>query len=247
MIKKILIMTTFISSSFSSSTGFLEEQKKFERVSMAMIEKEQILRDKLQHQGLTTENLNILIVAYKDESELIIYAKNKTTDTYKELSSYKICKRSGHLGPKRKEGDAQVPEGYYHISRFNPLSNFYLSLGLDYPNDADRKKSTATHLGGDIFIHGDCVTIGCMPMTDDKIKEIYLYAVHAKNNGQSHIPVYVFPFKMTEQNFSTYQAKYKDHQELIAFWKNLKTGYEQFIRTGKELHVKVDAKGDYLY
>lgn len=70
-----------------------------------------------------------------------------------------------------------------------------MSLGLNYPNLSDRKKSKATNLGGDIFIHGDCVTIGCLPMTNELIKEIYLYAIYAKNNGQEKIPVYIFPIQ----------------------------------------------------
>jgi murein L,D-transpeptidase YafK len=149
------------------------------------------------------------------------------------------------LGPKRRNGDRQVPEGFYHIDRFNPFSNFYLSLGINYPNPSDRKKSRAQRLGGDIFIHGSCVTIGCLPMTDDKIREIYLYAVHARNNGQTNIPVYIFPFRMTEGNFETYKQKYRQNQELIAFWTNLKTGFDKFERTKEALHISVNKDGNY--
>lgn len=87
-------------------------------------------------------------------------------------------------------------------------------------------------LGGDIFIHGDCVTIGCLPMTNDKIKEIYLLAIHARNNGQSRIPVYIFPFEMTDINM-------KKHTEHPDFWKNLKNGYDTFFANPKELTIKV--------
>lgn len=176
-----------------------------------------------------------------------IYAKDKSETTYKKLVSYDICTRSGELGPKRKQGDGQVPEGFYHIDRFNPSSSYYLSLGLNYPNQSDRKKSSASNLGGDIFIHGYCASIGCMPMTDDKIKEIYLYAVHAKNNGQAKIPVYVFPFKMTNQNFSLYKTKYSGNVKLLEFWTNLKSGYDKFERDKKELAITVDSKGDYVF
>ena len=84
-------------------------------------------------------------------------------------------------------------------------------------------------------------------MTDDYMKEIYLLALHAKYKGQSKIPVYVFPFKMTDRNLKTYQAKYIENKDLISFWANLKIGYDKFIKEKKELKIKVAENGDYLY
>lgn len=233
--------------SFTFQTDFLTEQKKFERVRVAIKDKQSILEKKLNENQLTIHDFNILIIAYKDDNRLDIYAKKKQETTYKKILSYKICTRSGHLGPKRKQGDKQVPEGFYHIDRFNPASSFYLSLGINYPNLADKRKSKADNLGGDIFIHGSCVTIGCLPMTDNYIKEIYLLAVYAKNNGQDKIPVYIFPFQMTDQNFTIYKTKYKNNAELIDFWRNLKEGYDEFIKNKKELSIQVNEKGDYIY
>lgn len=234
---------------FSSTlqTDFLTEQKKFERVRTAIKDKQDFIEKKLKENQIAIDNLNLLFVAYKDNDLLDIYAKTKKETTYKKILSYDICSRSGQLGPKKKQGDRQVPEGFYHIDRFNPTSNFYLSLGLNYPNLADKRKSKSSNLGGDIFIHGSCVTTGCLPMTDNYIKEIYLLAVHAKNNGQSKIPVYVFPFKMTNQNMTTYRGKYKDNKDLTSFWDNLKIGYDRFIKDQKELNIKVTENGDYIY
>lgn len=226
---------------------FLTEQKKFERVRVAIKEKQDFIVKKLKEQQLTTDNLHLLLVAYKDNDVLDVYAKNKQQITYKKILSYHICSRSGQLGPKRKEGDEQVPEGFYYINRLNPASNFYLSLGLNYPNLADQRKSNARNLGGDIFIHGSCVTIGCLPMTDNCIKEIYLLAVYAKNNGQSKIPVYIFPFKMGNQEMIKYQLKYKNNKALIDFWKNLKIGYDKFIKEQKELKIEVLDNGNYSF
>jgi murein L,D-transpeptidase YafK len=84
-------------------------------------------------------------------------------------------------------------------------------------------------------------------MTDNLIKEIYLYAVFARNNGQTNIPVYVFPFRMTEANFNTYKQKYNDNQEIIAFWTNLKAGFDKFEKEKKALNVSVNDKGDYVF
>ncbi len=231
----------------SSQIDFLAEQKKFVRVREAFADKEELVTKTLSELSLSVNDLNILFIAYKDSDELELYVKSKSETAYRLAATYTICSRSGTLGPKRKQGDYQVPEGFYYVDRFNPSSSFHLSLGLNYPNSADRKKSTAVNLGGDIFIHGSCVTIGCLPMTDDKIKELYLYAIHAKNNGQSKIPVYVFPFRMSDENFEGYRSKYKEDTELISFWNNLKTGYDLFVKKHSELHFKFAENGDYLF
>ncbi|MHC1778339.1 MAG: murein L,D-transpeptidase family protein [Lentimicrobium sp.] len=242
-----LISMIFMLEALTFRADFLTEQKKYERVRTAFREKELMIEQKLAETKLEKDNLNILIAVYKETDEFEIHAKKKTESEYRLLNSYRICSRSGQPGPKRKQGDGQVPEGFYKINQFNPVSNFYLSLGLNYPNQADRKKSKATDPGGNIFIHGSCVTIGCLPMTDNKIKEIYVYAVLAKNCGQADIPVYIFPFRMTDQNFSTYKGKYINNKELIDFWTNLKAGYDKFTVEKNELKITIDAKGDYKF
>lgn len=243
----IVILSGIVLLSFTTQTDFLSEQKKYKRVRTALNEKQEFLERKLKESKISPDNLNLIFIAYKDNDRLDVYGKTKQEITYKKILSYKVCSRSGQLGPKRKQGDRQVPEGFYHIDRFNPTSNFYLSLGLNYPNLADRRKSKAGNLGGDIFIHGSCVTIGCLPMTDNYIKEIYLLAVYARHNGQKKIPVYIFPFEMSDQNMLTYKTKYKDDKALISFWENLKIGYDKFIKDTKELNVKVKDNGDYTY
>lgn len=228
------------------ASDFLGEQKKFKRVRTAIEEKENILIRKLKDKNMEIDNFHILITAYKSEGILDIYVKKKTETKYQYLISYPICAGSGTLGPKRKQGDGQIPEGFYYIDRFNPSSNYYLSLGINYPNQSDKLQSKYSNLGGDIFIHGNCVTIGCLPMTDDKIKEIYLLAIHARNNGQYKIPVYIFPFKMTGNKISDYTDSY-NNTELISFWQNLKTGFDLFENNKEELHFFVDQKGYYSF
>ena len=242
-----LILTIISLNNISAQQDFLSQQKKYARVKTAFSEKEQIIAENLRKNRLTINDVHILIAAYKAEKQLEIYAKKKNDTIYKQIAVYDICASSGNLGPKRRQGDRQVPEGFYKIDRFNPASNFYLSLGVNYPNQSDRKKSNASNLGGDIFIHGSCVTIGCLPMTDDKIKEIYLYAVFAGNNGQNAIPVYIFPFRMTDSNFEIHKKEYTDNQPLIDFWTNLKTGYDKFMLEKKTLNVTVDKAGNYLF
>lgn len=242
-----LTLLSFLLPSFILVNDFLSEQKKFERVRTAYKEKGNFIQDQLRKAKINRDELQILINVYKEEQELEIYAKNISDKSYKKLLTYEICESSGSLGPKRRKGDYQVPEGFYFIDRFNPSSSFYLSLGVNYPNKADRIKSKAKDLGGDIFIHGECVTIGCMPMTNDKIKEIYLYAIQARQNGQNQIPVYIYPFKMTDENFKKYEAKYKGDKPLIEFWTNLKIGYDKFFRDKTTLKVTVSENGDYFF
>jgi murein L,D-transpeptidase YafK len=243
----LFILALGMCSSLATAQSFLAEQVKFGRVRAALAEKETLLHKTLAAHGLKTDDLNILIVAYKAERILELYAKRRSATRYEKLASYDICNVSGVLGPKRAIGDFQIPEGFYRINRFNPFSNYHLSLGIDYPNRSDRIKGKAPELGGDIFIHGNCVTIGCLPMTDDKIREIYLYAVHARNNGQTQIPVYIFPFRMQAATLEKYAARYRNRPELLAFWKNLKQGHDKFLRERQELSISVAQNGDYRF
>jgi len=243
----VIILIYLITFNFLPVQDFLSEQKKYERVRSSIKQKGNYLKKKLNEIGLLENNLNILITAYKDEDVLEVFAKTKQDVKYKLLAVYKICTRSGVLGPKRCQGDLQVPEGFYHIDRFNPASNFYLSLGINYPNKSDLILKTGNDPGGDIFIHGNCVTIGCIPVTDDKIKEIYLYAVYARNCGQTKIPVYIFPFRMTDDNFKKHCESYSQNKNLISFWSNLKIGFDLFEKEKRELKTIVNKQGIYSF
>ncbi|MDR1854031.1 MAG: L,D-transpeptidase family protein [Azoarcus sp.] len=241
------LLAMFSPSVAKEPTDFLTRQKQSARVRDALRDKGEALTRKLGERGLSPQALNVLFVAYKAEGVLELHAKRPDAARYERFAAYRICTSSGALGPKRKQGDRQVPEGFYRIDRFNPASRYHLSLGVSYPNAADRRKSHAADLGGDIFIHGDCVTIGCLPMTDDKIEEIYLYALYARASGQQEIPIYIFPFRMSAQNMDDYAAQFRRNPELVAFWRNLKQGYDRYTADGKALRVRVEANGDYTF
>ncbi len=213
----------------------------YPRVREAYGEKVNLIKQLLADKNIDTASINIFIRAFKTEKILEIWAKNTLKEKYQLVTTYGICKKSGDLGSKRKEGDYQVPEGFYHIDRFNPKSTYHLSLGINYPNASDKILSDKDAPGSDIFIHGQCVTVGCLPMTDDKIKEIYLFAEFAKRSGQNKIPVHIFPFKMTDENILNGESQYHD------FWKNLKGGYDYFENNYKILNVQVDNEGKYLW
>jgi murein L,D-transpeptidase YafK len=226
---------------------FLSKQKKNIRVKSAFNEKFQGLKKDLKKINIDIEELNLIFVALKEEKRIELYVKNEADKVFKKFRSYSICESSGVLGPKREEGDLQVPEGFYHINHFNPASNFWLSLGINYPNKSDKIKSGAKKPGGSIYIHGDCVTIGCMPLTDDKIKEVYVLACQAKNTGQVDIPVYIFPYEMSNSNHNLMKMKYKSNKGLIEFWNRLKTGYDKYFESLNKINFSVDSKGNYIF
>lgn len=218
------------SVSFKADT-FKSEQLKYPRVRKAYADKGADMNKLLNENLLKEEQLRLYLRAFKEEKKIELWAKNKSDEKYKLVKSYKICRSSGKVGPKRKQGDLQVPEGFYHINIFNPHSNFYLSLGLNYPNKSDRILGKKGNLGGDIYVHGDCVTIGCLPITDEQIKELYILCIEAKNCGQEKIPVTIFPTELTEKNLSVLIAKYDDDTDRINLWNDLQKGYQQFNDT----------------
>jgi murein L,D-transpeptidase YafK len=241
----ILFFTLYISG--YTSDDFLKEQKRYQRVRTAFREKESIVKNLFSNAKAQFPDPEIFIRIFKQEEMVELWAKAAHADTLILLKSYNICSTCGDLGPKRKRGDLQIPEGFYHISGFNPVSSFYLSLRINYPNASDRILGKSGDLGGDIFIHGNCVTVGCIPITDDKIKEVYLACVLAKAAG-NNIPVHIFPFRMNDSfkyTINTSKSSYKIH---IKFWENIKIGFDFFEKYHRLHEINVDrVTGLYLY
>ncbi len=175
-----------------------------DRVARARNLKNDSIRLLFESAKISYPSPKILLRAYKREAVLELWAANDAKSNLKLLRTYKIAGQSGELGAKRKEGDLQVPEGLYYIDRFNHLSRFRLSLGINYPNASDRIRGDRKSPGSDIFIHGNTCSIGCLAMTDEIIDEIFLIALDAKNKGQKKIPVYIFPFKLSTKNLQGY-------------------------------------------
>src|SRR4051794_11874259 len=174
----------------------------------------------------------ILVRAYKKESEMEIW-KRGSNGKYALLKTYPICRWSGQLGPKVREGDRQVPEGFYTVTpgQMNPNSNYYLSFNTGYPNTYDRSLGRN---GGDVMVHGSCSSRGCFAMTDQNVAEIYAIARDALAAGQRGFQFQSYPFRMTAENL----AKHRFDPN-IAFWKNLKEGSDTFDVTKEEVPVMV--------
>jgi murein L,D-transpeptidase YafK len=204
------------------TTSFWAQQLAFPRVRTARQTTWPAVANRLRTHYLDPQRLEILFRLIKTTAMLEVWARNRQGGAFELLHSYPLAATSGGLGPKRQSGDYQVPEGFYEIDRFNPNSWFHLSLGLNYPNAADRALGEPNP-GGDIFIHGSNVSIGCMPITDAGIEEVYLLAVAARASGQQVIPIHIFPFPLTE----TELAKHSSSPHM-AFWRGLRPGYAWF-------------------
>ena len=177
----------------------------------------------------------ILVRVFKQESEFEIWKQDRS-GRFALLKTYPICRWSGELGPKIKEGDRQAPEGFYTITpgQMNPNSQFYLSFDLGYPNAFDRAHGRT---GAHLMVHGDCSSRGCYSMTDEQITEIYALGREAFFGGQRAFQVQAYPFRMTPENL----AKHRNSPHM-AFWKMLKRGNDHFETTKLEPKVNVCEK-----
>jgi murein L,D-transpeptidase YafK len=223
------------------SQSFKQKQLNFERVKDAFENKWPELEHLIKSKGFNAKKFRIFIRVFKEEQKTEIWISKNTRSKFELLKTYQIARSSGILGPKRAEGDLQVPEGFYYIDRFNPLSSYYLSLGINYPNESDKILGKEKP-GSDIFIHGSDVTVGCVPLTDDKIKEVYALAVQARNCGQEKIEVHIFPFEMSEKKL---EARKYDNNYI--FWKSIQPGFLHFENEKDLPEVIVNRLGAYVF
>jgi murein L,D-transpeptidase YafK len=225
-------------------SNFKQTQLQYSRVKTAYTEKEDVVKNYFSEKQIARDDFHLFLRAFKKEERLEVWVKEKEKETFALLHTYDFCSSSGTLGPKRKEGDLQIPEGVYTINHFNPQSKFYLSLGINYPNASDKILSDGKRPGGSIYLHGNCVTVGCIPLTDDKIKELYVLAVEARNNGQEKIPIHIFPAKLSEAEFAALKKDFPANT--LTFWENLKSVYNDFEKTKKLKSIKVTRNGEYV-
>ncbi len=180
----------------------------------------------------------VLFRAYKKESEIEVWKKGPAG--YVFIKTFPICRWSGQLGPKRKSGDRQTPEGFYTVPRrqMNPNSHYYLSFDVGYPNAYDRAHGAT---GSAVMVHGICSSMGCFAMTNGTVGEIYAIARDALNGGQAAFQFQSYPFRMTAENMARHRA-----DPNIAFWRELKAGSDRFEASREELQVSVVA-GHYAF
>lgn len=230
-----------------SAFSFIEYQRNFPRPAEALQRKEDTLRKQFAEKKLPWPARYLYIRSFKYDSQLEVWVKNRISDPFQLFKTYKVCALAGSLGPKRMEGDYQVPEGFYYINEFNPKSNYYLSLGINYPNASDKVLSDSLRPGSAIYIHGSCVTVGCIPITDQQIDELYILAAHAKDQGQDYIPVHIFPIRFDKEKSVNYLASLtKDDPVLRQFSARMEEAFNYFEAKHQLPVVMIGNKGEYL-
>jgi len=177
----------------------------------------------------------MLVRLFKQEAELEVWKQDRS-GRFALLKTYPICRWSGDLGPKVREGDRQAPEGFYSISpaQMNPQSAYYLSFNTGYPNAYDKAQG---HTGSQLMVHGDCSSRGCYAMTDEQIAQIYSLGRESFFGGQRAFQLQAYPFRMTPLNM----AKHRNNPNM-PFWKMIKEGYDHFEVTRQEPKVDVCEK-----
>ncbi len=223
----------------------LDHQNEYERVRFARSEKNEDIIALFTKAQVIYPPKRLFLRAFKGSIELELWAQGTEAQEFQLIKTYNFSNESGTYGPKRKQGDAQIPEGVYRINRFNPMSHYYLSLGLNYPNKSDRILGSKNP-GGDIFIHGDGVVAGCIPIADNEIKELYIIALDAYSKGNP-ISVHIFPMRMDAKNMrllKEFSDKYDS--SLFPLWQSLKRICDFFERSHLLPRVDINTKGAYL-
>jgi murein L,D-transpeptidase YafK len=189
---------------------------------------------KLKSKNMEKES-PILMRIFKEEAELEVW-KQDDSGRFALLRTYPICRWSGELGPKIKQGDRQAPEGFYTITPglMNPNSSQYLAINTGFPNAYDRANGRT---GAFLMIHGGCSSSGCYAMTDEQIAEIYALARESFYGGQKSFQLQAYPFRMTPLNMARHR-----NSPHMAFWKMVKQGYDHFEVTRLEPKADVCEK-----
>ncbi|HEY3452437.1 MAG TPA: L,D-transpeptidase family protein [Myxococcales bacterium] len=232
-----------------SGPGFREDQMKYGRVKKAAANKAKPLKALFAEKKIAWPPAGILLRTFKEDAIFELWAKQKD-GSFVLVKEYPVCANSGVVGPKRREGDLQVPEGFYEVNHFNPWSEYHLALGVSYPNASDRILGGGGKegpLGGQIYIHGKCCTIGCIPIQDDNIEEVYLAALESRASAGDPVRIHIFPTKMTEEAVKRLAKEHQADEARLSFWANLKQGYDFFEKEHRLPRITVDAKGRYQF
>jgi len=234
----ILLFPFLFLGSGITSNSFRDKQMNFTRVREAYAAKEKIVDKMLAAHSISNNNMRIYLRAFKSEKKMELWAKNTSDSVLVLIKEFSICDLSGSDGPKRRSHDLQVPEGFYHISKLNPYSRYYLSMEINYPNASDSIRGVRGRLGNEIYIHGSCLSSGCLPITDDKIKELFVYCIEAYNCGQEEIDMTIYPAQLTDAKYAGLKSRYSKDKDKISLWADLKKSYDLFEKRKVQPNVK---------
>jgi murein L,D-transpeptidase YafK len=223
----ILVLLFFMFTGMNTSS-FRDEQMTFTRVREAYSDKGKLVIKNLSAHSISRDSLRVYLRVFKTERKMEVWAKNISDTAYRMIREFPICDISGSIGPKRQVRDLQVPEGFYRISDLNPYSKYYLSMQINYPNASDSIRGTRGHLGNYIFIHGECISSGCIAITNEFIKELFVYCIEAYNSGQEEIGLTIYPAKLDDKTYTRLTSKYSKDNDKTSLWTDLKKSYDLF-------------------
>ena len=210
----------------------------YTRVREAYNDKGKIVYKNLTGHSIVRDSMRIYLRAFKTEKIIEVWAKNISDSAFVLVRELPICDMSGSVGPKRRYRDLQVPEGFYKISELNPFSKYYLSMEINYPNASDSIRGVRGHLGNHIFIHGSCISSGCLAITNDRIKELFVYCIEAYNSGQEEIGMTIYPARLNDANYSGLISNFSKDKDKISLWADLKESHDRFNRTRMQPNVR---------
>jgi len=211
------------------------------RVKAAETAKKATVEKLFSEAGVSFPPARMLFRVFKAEDDLEVWAASKRDEKLVHVATYRICYKSGEPGPKRRQGDLQVPEGFYYLDMYNDHSAFYLSMRINYPNASDKVLGYKPNLGSAIMIHGNCVSIGCLAMSDERIQELWVMT-NAMRKKKRKVRVHLYPGRDMKGLLAD-----DTHAKHHAFWRNLLEGRSYFETHYKIPRVKVDREGRYLF
>ena len=192
--------------------------------------------------GLEFPAKRLFLRAFKHERVLEMWGANRDEDPMALIESYPICAASGTLGPKRRWGDEQVPEGTYHIHRFNGWSGFHMSLRVDYPNDSDRARGKRGAYGGAIMVHGDCVSIGCIAIENAPIERVFVSVLASHRKGRRKVPIHIFPTRFDTRGLEHLAPLRTSDPDRDRLWTELQRVHDAFESRRRVPEVRIDTK-----
>lgn len=189
----------------------------------------------------------LFVRAFKEEGVVELWGAPAGAAPLQKITTWPFTGYSGELGPKRRRGDRQIPEGFYLLDGFNGVSRYHLSIHVSYPNASDRQRGNPRHPGSNIFIHGNERTDGCIPIGDRAIEQLYIAVLDSQNAGYT-TPVHIFPCRFdTPSCARLLRATTRPRSGLATFWSNLEEGFWHFAATGTLPLVGINVDGRYTF
>jgi murein L,D-transpeptidase YafK len=218
----------------------------------------------------------VVLRIFKKERELEIWAKNDGQEKMALVGTIPICAMDFTPGPKVIEGDGRTPEGFYHPEVAYGSRHYWMWMDLDdvdaqgetgrgssfkmcteYPNAVDRKRTKdARHAktGGEICLHGNCVSAGCPSFRNRDFLPVFAFARHHDAKRHGRLQLHVFPFRLDKVDAAKRAALAEPYpfldavgkERVLRFWDNLQEGFDAFNKDPNPLKIGYGA-GVYVF